>query len=105
MSADIGSSVSPRYERRMDGRPRRGSTPGRFSDTHPRPRPRPERVIRSRGRAFPVPTTFRITNELTGVREDVTHYFPEETAAEFGLSTRTVVRRISSGQWHGVRIG
>ena len=52
-----------------------------------------------------MPTTFRITNELTGVREDVTHYFPEETAAEFGLSTRTVVRRISSGQWHGVRIG
>ena len=51
-----------------------------------------------------MPTTFRITNELTGVREDVTHYFPEETAAEFGLSTRTVVRRISSGQWHGVRM-
>lgn len=52
-----------------------------------------------------MPTTFRITNELTGVREDVTHYFPEETAAEFGLSVRTVIRRIGSGQWRGVRIG
>ena len=52
-----------------------------------------------------VPTNIPVLDEKTGELIDVVHYYPDEAAPRLHVSRRTLIARVKSGRWPGIKIG